>query len=248
MRIATIVATAIASTAMLAPVGAQADPAATCTDNKPANGFAFTCDAALAAPAPGRAYPLADGISFQLVPAPLDAFSTVEINSFSIPFQCSKIEATGDPADHLDCGAPVAAGQTVSGTVAWTIGFHPHVPLGNCLTAQVNAFLADPGPENDLEDVNFPIQLCQSSTSLTPAPSTLTAARAKRAANSALLKRFGKSWRNGSSKRLACAPLGTEFDCKVSWRRRTRRYKGHVFVSERNGKVGTRVQVHSRSR
>ena len=40
----------------LAPA-AQADPAVSCVDNKPAVGFSFTCDTALAVPPDGVAYP-----------------------------------------------------------------------------------------------------------------------------------------------------------------------------------------------
>jgi hypothetical protein len=245
IRRVAIIATMTALGIALAPIGAQADPAVNCTDNKPATGFSFTCDAALAVPPPGVAYPAPDGVSFSLgLPAP-DAYSTLEITSFSVPgFHCSKV--VGQSSDSLACSDTLMAGQTVSGTVNWKIGYHPRVPIGSCMTGQLDGYTAAPGPggEYDRQTPSFALQVCQSSTPVTPAPQQLTAARAKSAAAGALLRRFGRSWRKGSSKQLTCSPLGPKFNCKVSWRYHAKRYMGRVLVSESSGVVRTRVQVH----
>lgn len=136
------------------------------------------------------------------------------------------------------------AGQTVSGTVSWKIGFNPKVPVGDCEIAQLDGYTRDPGPQGEFDRrmPSFPLQVCRS-----PSPATaqkLTASRAKKASNSALLSKFGRSWRKGSSKKLTCSRLGTKFNCKVSWRYHTKRHKGRVVVSQSSGKVRTRVHVH----
>jgi hypothetical protein len=243
IRRAAIVATMTALAVVLAPVAAHADPAVNCTDNKPAVGFSFTCDTTLAVPPPGTAYPQPDGVSFNIgLPAP-DAYSTLAITSFNVPgSQCAI--AVGHSSDSLACSNTVMAGQTVSGTVSWKIGFHPKVPVGDCEIAQLDGYTRDPGPQGEFDRrmPTFPLQVCRS-----PSPATaqkLTVSRAKSAAKRALLRKFGSSWRNGSSKKLTCSRLGTKFNCKVSWRYHTKRHKGHVVVSRSHGKVRTRVHVH----
>jgi hypothetical protein len=244
IRRAAVVATMAALTVVLAPAAAHAEPAINCTDNKPAVGFSFTCDTALVVPPGPAAYPEPEGVSFRLGLSPPDAYSTLEIISFNVPgFHCAKV--FGPSADSLACSDTVMAGQTVSGTVDWKIGYHPKVPVGDCVASQLEGYTADPGPggEYDLGIIPIPLQLCQSSNPTTPAPNQLTAARAKSAANSALLSKFGRSWRKGSSKQLICSAIGTKFSCRVSWRYHAKRHKARVVVSQSGGKVRTRLQV-----
>jgi hypothetical protein len=73
----------------LAPAAAQADPSVSCVDNKPAVGFSFTCDTALAVPPDGVAYPEPEGRSFFIGLPPPDSYSTLSLTSFDVPgFGC----------------------------------------------------------------------------------------------------------------------------------------------------------------
>ncbi len=148
-----------------APAAAQAEPAVNCVDNKPALGFSFTCDAALAVPPAGTAYPLPDGRSFFIGFRPPDGYSTLSLTSFKVSgSQCSVDIPVNPSADTLACSSPIAAGQTVSGTVSWKIGFNPRVPLSDCEIAQLDGYARDPGPfgEFDRRIPSLQLQVCRS--------------------------------------------------------------------------------------
>jgi hypothetical protein len=149
----------------LTPAAAQADPAINCVDNKPAVGFSFTCDAPLAVPPDGTAYPLPDGRAFFIGFPPPDGYSTLSLTSFNVPgSQCSVDVPVNPGGDTLACSSPVAAGQTVSGTVSWKIGFSPRVPLSDCVITALDGYARDPGPygEFDRRIPTFPLQVCRS--------------------------------------------------------------------------------------
>lgn len=149
----------------LAPAAAQAEPAVNCVDNKPALGFSFTCDAALAAPPAGTAYPLPDGRSFFIGFRPPDGYSALSLTSFNVMgSQCSVDIPVNPSADTLACSSPIAAGQTVSGTVSWKIRFTPHVPVSDCEIAQLDGYARDPGPggEFDRRIPSLQLQVCRS--------------------------------------------------------------------------------------
>jgi hypothetical protein len=183
----------------LTPAAAQADPAINCVDNKPAVGFSFTCDAALAVPPAGTAYPLPDGRAFFIGFPPPDGYSTLSLTSFNVPgSQCSVDVPVNPGGDTLACSSPIAAGQTVSGTVSWKIGFSPRVPLSDCVITALDGYVRDPGPggEFDRRIPTFPLQVCRS-----PSPPDAATARKKckrkhkRSAVSAKKKRCKKAKR-----------------------------------------------------
>jgi hypothetical protein len=149
----------------LTPAAAHADPAVNCVDNKPAVGFSFTCDAALAVPPSGTAYPLPDGRAFFIGFVPPDGYSTLSLTSFNVPgSQCSVDVPVNPSADTLACSSPVAANQTVSGTVTWKIGFSPRVPLSDCQITALDGYARDPGPQGEFDRriPTFPLQVCRS--------------------------------------------------------------------------------------
>jgi hypothetical protein len=149
----------------LTPAAAQADPAVNCVDNKPAVGFSFTCDAALAVPPDGTTYPLPGGRSFFIGFPPPDGYSTLSLTSFNVPAsQCSVDVPVNPGGDTLACSSPIGAGQTVSGTVTWKIGFNPRVPLSDCVTTALDGYARDPGPQGEFDRriPTFPLQVCRS--------------------------------------------------------------------------------------
>jgi hypothetical protein len=159
----------------LAPA-AQADPAVSCVDNKPAVGFSFTCDTALAVPPDGVAYPAPEGLSFIVGLPPPDNYSTLTLTSFAVPgFDCAILSS----GNEVGCSTPVAAGQTVNGTVSWKIGYSPHVPVGDCETGQLDGYTRDPGPggESDLRMPPFALHACRSAG---PATTTTTTSKCKK--------------------------------------------------------------------
>jgi hypothetical protein len=159
----------------LLPAAAQADPAVNCVDHKPATGFSFTCDTALAVPPDGVAYPEPDGRSFFIGLPPPDGNSTLTLTSFNVPGFACAIEALSS-SDELGCSTSVAAGQTVTGTVTWKIGFSPQVPIGDCETGQLDGYTRDPGPggEFDRRMPSFALQVCRS-----PSPASAASTKSK---------------------------------------------------------------------
>jgi hypothetical protein len=183
----------------LAPAAAQADPSVSCVDNKPAVGFSFTCDTALAVPPDGVAYPEPEGRSFFIGLPPPDSYSTLSLTSFDVPgFGCEI--RTLSSSDELGCSTPVSAGQTVNGTVSWKIGYSPHVPVGDCETGQLDGYTRDPGPggEFDRSMSPFALRVCRSA-----GPATTTSSKSKckkkgahkRSAHAAKKKKCKKSKR-----------------------------------------------------
>jgi hypothetical protein len=183
----------------LTPAAAQADPAINCVDNKPAVGFSFTCDAALAVPPDGTAYPLPDGRAFFIGFVPPDGYSTLSLTSFNVPgSQCSVDVPVNPGADTLACSSPIAAHQTVSGTVSWKIGFSPRVPLFDCQVTALDGYARDPGPygEFDRRIPTFPLQVCRSpSPPDAAAPHKKCKRKHKRSAVSAKKKKCKKAKR-----------------------------------------------------
>jgi hypothetical protein len=183
----------------LTPAAAQADPAINCVDNKPAVGFSFTCDAALAVPPDGTTYPLPGGRSFFIGFPPPDGYSTLSLTSFNVPAsQCSVDVPVNPGGDTLACSSPIGAGQTVSGTVTWKIGFNPRVPLSDCVTTALDGYARDPGPQGEFDRriPTFPLQVCRSpSPPDAAAPQKKCKRKHKRGAVSAKKKKCKKAKR-----------------------------------------------------
>ncbi len=183
----------------MTPTAAQADPTINCVDNKPAVGFSFTCDAALAVPPDGTTYPLPGGRAFFIWFVPPDGYSTLSLTSFNVPgSQCSVDVPVNPGADTLACSSPIGAGQTVSGTVTWKIGFSPRVPLSDCETTVLGGYARDPGPggEFDRRIPDFPLQVCRSpSPPDAAAPHKRCKRKHKRGAVSAKKKKCKKAKR-----------------------------------------------------
>ena len=51
-------------------------------------------------------------------------------------------------------------------------------------------------------------------------------------AKSKLAKKYGKSWRKGTSRKVTCRPLSTIFNCKASWRYGGKPRTGSVIVKK----------------
>jgi len=61
---------------------------------------------------------------------------------------------------------------------------------------------------------------------------TMTVAEATILAKGKLAKKYGKSWKKGTSKKVTCKELTTTFNCKASWKFKQKKKSGSVAVAK----------------